>query len=316
MSSLSGSVPSKLLFGAVATTTGGLSRIRSYRSCSWGDISLVRQHSRGLSGNAPPPASSLSDSMPSRSYFGAVTSYYRRSLQYLILQKLCLWSSLRHAPAFQRSLWKCVPPMSSLSGSVPSRNIFGAVPTYSRRSLHYIFQKLLLRRSLPRALTPMSSLAGLSSPSYLSGRLLIVVFATRLTLMPAECVTGVVQGRQTYYSVVRRFSMQTNEWMCGMCGQQRGEKRVQISGAMRLSRSSHRKNDSAIPDQVGARRPAPPTCVDPRKLKWSPLRYSPPGRYHYPEPPDHVHQRLRCPVDVLHRAPPYRPASHGLRGGS
>ena len=33
-------------------------------------------------------------------------------------------------------------------------------------------------------------------------------------------------------------------------------------------------------------------------------------------PPHHVHQRLRCPVRVLHRAPPYRPAFHGLGSGS
>ena len=48
-----------------------------------------------------------------------------------------------------------------------------------------------------------------------------------------------------------------------------------VSGAMRLSRSSHRKRDPAIPNQVGARRPVPPTYVDPRKLKRSPLRYYP-----------------------------------------
>ena len=64
-------------------------------------------------------------------------------------------------------------------------------------------------RSLPRALPPMSSLAGSLSPSCLSGRLLIVVVATRFTRMPAGCVTGVVQGRETYYYVVCRFSMQT-----------------------------------------------------------------------------------------------------------
>ena len=96
-----------------------------------------------------------------------------------------------------------------------------------------------------------------------------------------------------------------------MCGQKRGDKRVQVSGALWLSRRSHRKRDPAIPNQVGAHRPAPPTCLDPRKLMWSPLRYSPwsaplssGGGTIIPNPPHHVRQRLRCRVHVLHRAPP------------
>ena len=41
------------------------------------------------------------------------------------------------------------------------------------------------------------------------------------------------------------------------------------------------------------------------------------GPYHHPEPPPyHVNQRLRCPVHVLNRAPPYRPAFRGRRSGS
>ena len=72
------------------STTGGLSSIRSYRSCSWGRISILRQPSRGLSGNVPPPLSSLSCSVPSRHLFGAVAIYYRRSLQHPIVQKLLL----------------------------------------------------------------------------------------------------------------------------------------------------------------------------------------------------------------------------------
>ena len=89
------------------------------------------------------------------------------------------------------------------------------------------------------------------------------------------------------------------------------DKRARVSGAIRLSRSSHRKRDPAIPNQVRARRSVPPTCVDPRKVKWSPLRYSPwsppsssGARAIIPNPPHHVHQRLRCPVPVLHRPPP------------
>ena len=97
------------------------------------------------------------------------------------------------------------------------------------------------------------------------------------------------------------FNM-TGNWTWGICGRRRGDKRVRVSGAMRLSRSSHRKRDPAIPNQVGARRPVQPTCVDARKLKWSPLRYSPwstplssGDRAIIPNPPYHVHQRLRRP---------------------
>ena len=140
--------------------------------------------------------SSLSGSISSRNLFGAVVVYYRGSLQYSIVQKLLLGKSFPYPPAFQRSLWKRVPHGSSLSSSVPSRHLFVAVPNYHRRSLQFCFQKLLLGRSLPRMLPPMSSLAGLLSPNYHSGRLLIVVFfSTRLTRMSAGCVISVDQGR-------------------------------------------------------------------------------------------------------------------------
>ena len=84
---------------------------------------------------ARPPVSSLSGSVPSRHLFGAVAVYYQRSLQYSIVQKLLLGKSFPLTSAFQRSLWKCVPPVSSLSGSVPSRHLFGAVPNYYPRSV-------------------------------------------------------------------------------------------------------------------------------------------------------------------------------------
>ena len=59
-----------------------------------------------------------------RSVFGAVAIYYRRSLQYSIVQKLLLGKLLPLTPAFQRSLWKYVRPVSPLSDSVPSRHLF------------------------------------------------------------------------------------------------------------------------------------------------------------------------------------------------
>ena len=96
-----------------------------------------------------------------------------------------------------------------------------------------------------------------------------------------------------------------------MCGQKGRNNRVQVSGAMQLSRDSHRKTDPAIPNQVWARSSGQPTCMNPRKLKWFPLPYSPwsappssGARTMIPNPPYHVHQQLRYPVHVPHRAPP------------
>ena len=66
---------------------------------------------------------SLSGSVPSRHLFGAAAVYYRGS-QYSIVHKLFLGKSLPLPPAFQRSLWTRIPPVSSLSGSVPSRHLF------------------------------------------------------------------------------------------------------------------------------------------------------------------------------------------------
>ena len=42
--------------------------------------------------------------------FGPVSIYYRRSLQYSIVQMLFLGKHIPHTPAFQRSLWKYFPP--------------------------------------------------------------------------------------------------------------------------------------------------------------------------------------------------------------
>ena len=89
VSSLSGSVPPRHRFGAVVTTYASPPK-----------ISLEMR----------PPVSSLSGSVPSRPIFGAVAIYYRKSLQYLIVQKLFLGKSFPHTPAFQRCLWKCIPP--------------------------------------------------------------------------------------------------------------------------------------------------------------------------------------------------------------
>ena len=184
MSSLSGSPPSRNLFGAVAIDLlPEVSPVFDRTEAILGEIFPHKPaFPRSLS-KCVPHVSFLSGSVPSRHLFGAVAIYYRRSLQYSIVQKLFLGTYFPYTPAFHRSLRKCLPHMSSLSGLVRSRHLFDAVSNYYRRSLQYF------------ALPPMSSLAGLLSPSYLSGRLFIAVFATRLTRMPAGCVTGVVQGR-------------------------------------------------------------------------------------------------------------------------
>ena len=89
---------------------------------------------------------------------------------------------------------------------------------------------------------------------------------------------------------------------------------------MRLSRSSHKKRDPAMPNQVGARHPALPTCVDP-KVEVVPTPLFPlvgpakqRGPYHHPRPPAPRPPAVRCPVHVLRHAPPTNPVSHGLRG--
>ena len=170
---LSGSVPSRHRFGAVPNYRRSL-QFRSYRSYSWGNISHKRQPSRSLwkrvefslgFGTIKIPFRCCSDLLPE------VSPVFDRT------EAIFLGTYFPHTPAFQRSLWKCVPPVSSLSGSVPSRHIFGAVPDYYRRSF----------RAQPCALPPMSSLTGLLSPSYLSGRLLIVVF---LQLVLRACRLG------------------------------------------------------------------------------------------------------------------------------
>ena len=130
VSSLSGLVPSMHLFGAVAVYYRG-----SFHYSIVQKLFLGKYFPRPPAFQRPlwkrvPPVSPLSGSVPSRHLFGAVAIYYRRSLQYLILQKLLLGKYFPHTPAFHRSLWKCVPPVSPPSGSVPSRHFFGAVPNY------------------------------------------------------------------------------------------------------------------------------------------------------------------------------------------
>ena len=149
--SLSGSVPSKHLFGAVAVYYRGSLQYSIVQKLFLGELF---QHLSAFQSSAlwkrVPPVSSLSGSVPTRHLFGAVVIYYQRSFQYSIVQKLLLGSYFPLTPAFQRSLWKCVLPVSSLSSSVPPRHRFGTVANYYRWSLQYlIVQKLFLGTYFP-----------------------------------------------------------------------------------------------------------------------------------------------------------------------
>ena len=145
-SSLSSSVPSRHLLGAVAVYYRGSPQYSivqklfcspAFQSCLWKRF---------------PPESSLSGSVPSRHLLGAVAVYYRGSLQYSIVQKLFWGKSFPHSPGFQSCLWKRFPPESSLLGSVPSRHLLGAVAVYYRGSLQYsIVQKLFWGKSFPHS---------------------------------------------------------------------------------------------------------------------------------------------------------------------
>ena len=150
VSSLSGSVPSRHLFGAVAVYYRGSLQYSIVQKLFLGNLFPHSSAFQSSLWKRVPPVSSLSGSVPSRHLFGAVVIYYQRSFQYSIVQKLLLGSSFPLTPAFQRSLWKCVLPVSSLSSSVPSRHLFGTVVNYYRWSLQYsIVQKLFLGTYFP-----------------------------------------------------------------------------------------------------------------------------------------------------------------------
>ena len=69
-----------ILLALYQATTRGLSSIRSYRCYSWGNLSHIRQPSRGFSGNAPSHVSSLSGSVPSMYQSGRLPSKKYRAL--------------------------------------------------------------------------------------------------------------------------------------------------------------------------------------------------------------------------------------------
>ena len=168
-SSHSGSVPSRHLFGTVAVYYRGSPQCSIVQKLFWGKSF---PHSPGFQSclrKRFPPESSLSGWVPSRHLLGAVVVYYRGSLQYSIVQKLFWGKSFPHSPGFQSCLWKRFPPESSLSGSVPSRHLLGAVAVYYLGSHQYsIVQKLFWGKHFPHLPGFQSYLWTLPPPRALS----------------------------------------------------------------------------------------------------------------------------------------------------
>ena len=107
-----------------------------------------------------PPESTLWGSVPSRHLLGAVAVYYWGSPQFSIVQKLFWGKSFPPSPGSQSCLWERFSPESSLSGSVLSRHLLGALAVYYRGSHQYsIVQKLFWWKSFPH-----SSVTGSASP--------------------------------------------------------------------------------------------------------------------------------------------------------
>ena len=99
-----------------------------------------------------PLESTLSISVPSRHLLGAVAVYSRGSPQYSTVQKLFWGKSYPHSPGSQVCLWERFPLESTLSSSVPSRHLLGAVAVYYRGSPQYsIVHKLFWGKSFPHS---------------------------------------------------------------------------------------------------------------------------------------------------------------------
>ena len=120
------------------------------------------------------------------------------------MQKLLLVRSLRRTLAVQRSLW-----IRSLL-EFPLEFVTIEVSLWrclEQLSLQYFVQKLLLGKFISRTLPPMSSLPGLLPSSYLSGRLLVVAFATRLTCIAAG-------ARQAWCKVAKHTILSFTDLRC------------------------------------------------------------------------------------------------------
>ena len=162
-SSLSSSVPSRHLLGAVAVYYRGSPQYSIVQKLFWTKSFPHSPASQSCLWERFLPESELSGSVPSRHLLGAVAVYYRGSPQYPIVQKLFWGKSFPHSPASQSCLWERFPPESTLSSSVPSRHLLGAVAVYYRGSpsirsyRNYSGGNLFPTRQAPRAVSGSAS---------------------------------------------------------------------------------------------------------------------------------------------------------------
>ena len=120
-----------------------------------------------MSGSASPPERELSGSVPSRHLLGAAVVYYRGSPQYSIVQKLFWGKCFPHSPGSQSCLSGRFPPESTLSSSVPSRHLLGAVAVYYQGTPQYSIDRnysggnVFPTRQAPRAVSRSASHQGI-----------------------------------------------------------------------------------------------------------------------------------------------------------
>ena len=161
---LSGSIPSRHLLGAIAVYYRGFSQKSIVLKLFWRKSFSHSPASQSCLWERFPPESSLPGSVPSRHLLGAVAVYYGGSPQCSIVQKLFWEKSFPHSPGSQSCLWERFPPESTLSGSVPSRHLLGAVAVYHRGSPRYsIVQKLFWGNLFPTR-QPPRAVSGSASP--------------------------------------------------------------------------------------------------------------------------------------------------------
>ena len=127
VSSLSGSVPSRHRFWCCSDLLPGFSPIFDRTETLFGEIFSTFASLPELSLEAPPPrefslgfGTIKASSWRCSGLLQGVSSVFDRT-------RLFMGKYFAPSPSFQSCLWKRVPPVSSLSGSVPSRHLFRAV---------------------------------------------------------------------------------------------------------------------------------------------------------------------------------------------
>ena len=131
----------------------------------------TRQASKAVSGSASPPRARSRV----RYHQGIFLALQRSNTEGLpsirSYRKLFWWTSFPNSPGSQSCLWERFLPESTLSGSIPSRHLLGAVAVYYRGSPQYsIVQKTILGEIFsPLARLPELSLGALPSREHALG---------------------------------------------------------------------------------------------------------------------------------------------------